>query len=61
MEDISLFYQMMGDNMKRCFKHWDVWIISSNMEALKAIGIKPAEKIELFNGPLECSLQKFEL
>jgi putative N6-adenine-specific DNA methylase len=59
MEDINLFYEMMGDTIKRSFKGWEAWIISSNMNALKAIGIKPAEKIELFNGPLECSLQKF--
>ena len=39
----------------------DVWIISSDSELLKSIGLKPSKKIALLNGDLECELWKFEI
>ncbi|MDO7576047.1 MAG: class I SAM-dependent RNA methyltransferase, partial [Flavobacteriaceae bacterium] len=32
------------------------WMISSNMEALKHVGLRPSRKIKLFNGKLESRL-----
>ncbi|MEM8906832.1 MAG: class I SAM-dependent RNA methyltransferase, partial [Bacteroidota bacterium] len=36
-------------------------LISSNLEALKKIGLRPSRKIQLYNGKLECKFLKFEL
>ncbi len=59
--DIAKFYGTMGDSMKKNFKGSDVWVISSNKEAVKSIGLRPTEKIKLFNGPLECFYYKYSI
>ena len=60
-DDIFDFYKCIGDFLKTKCKGMSAWIISSNLEALKRIGLKPSRKISLFNGPLECKMHKFEL
>jgi len=60
-EDIAMFYKTIGDTMKKKFSGYDVWIISSNMEALKNIGLRPTRRITLFNGALECKFLKFSI
>lgn len=61
MEDIAAFYKSIGDRLKQQWAGWDAWLISSNRDALKHVGLRPSRKITLFNGALECSFQKFEL
>lgn len=61
MEDIVAFYKSIGDQLKQHWPGWDAWLISSNRDALKHIGLRASRKITLFNGALECSFQKFEL
>lgn len=59
--NINELYTTIGNQLKREFPGYEAWIISSNYQALKNIGLRPAKKIILFNGPLECKFQKFEL
>lgn len=61
MDDIAAFYKSIGDRLKQQWAGWDAWMISSNREALKQVGLRASRKITLFNGALECSFQKFEL
>jgi len=61
MDDIAAFYKSIGDRLKQQWAGWDAWLISSNRDALKHVGLRPSRKITLFNGALECSFQKFEL
>lgn len=61
VKNIDELYKMMGDQFKQVFKGWEVWLISSNMEALKHIGLRPSRKIRLMNGALECKFLKFEI
>lgn len=61
MDDIVAFYKSIGDRLKKHWTGWDAWLISSNRDALKHVGLRPSRKITLFNGALECSFQKFEL
>lgn len=60
-DDILEFYQGIGDKLKKDFKDFDCWIISSNTEVMKFIGLRPSRKIKLFNGAEECSFRKFEI
>lgn len=60
-DEIIPFYQEIGTQLKHHCEGSDAWIISSNIRALKFVGLRPSRKIKLFNGPLECRLQKFEL
>jgi len=54
------FYSTIGERLKHTFTGSEAWIISTN-SCFKTIGLKPARKIALFNGSLECSFRKFEL
>ncbi len=59
--DINEFYEMIGARFKKAWEGCHAWIISSNMEALKHIGLRTSRKIVLFNGALECKFQKYEM
>ncbi len=61
MEDTNAFYKQIGDKLKKDFGGWTCWIISSNMEAIKSIGLHPSKKLTLFNASLECKLLKYEM
>lgn len=61
VEEINAFYKMMGDKMKKDFKGYTAWIISSNAEAMKKIGLAASKRLILYNGALECRYHKFEL
>ncbi|MBA4322105.1 MAG: RNA methyltransferase, partial [Odoribacter sp.] len=60
-EETDTLYNMIGTSLKHNFHGYTAWIISSNKESLKHIGLKPKEKHLLFNGALECSFNKYEL
>ncbi len=36
-------------------------MISSNMEALKKVGLRPSKKIVVYNGQLECRFVGYDL
>jgi putative N6-adenine-specific DNA methylase len=58
---VEEMYGQLGDWFKKEMKGFDCWVISSNEEALKNVGLKPDKKIKLFNGDLECSFRKFRI
>lgn len=60
-EQIEMFYKQLGDCFKQKYSGYDVWLISSNFEAMKNFGLRPSCKIPLFNGELECTFQKYEM
>ncbi len=60
-EDIMALYKSIGDTLKKKWAGYEAWIITSNMEAVKAIRLNPSRRIKLFNGALECRLLKIEL
>ena len=59
--NINELYQNFGDTLKRSYPNTNAWIISSNFEALKFIGLRPSRKIKLFNGKLETRLCFFPI
>lgn len=60
-KNVLRLYQDMGTALKHQFSGATAWIISSNEEALKCIGLRPAKKIHLVNGDLDCLFNKYEL
>jgi putative N6-adenine-specific DNA methylase len=60
-EEIDTLYSMIGSTLKHAFSGTTAWIITSNKESLKHVGLKPSKKHTLFNGALECLLLKYEL
>ncbi|MFN0276380.1 MAG: class I SAM-dependent RNA methyltransferase [Chitinophagales bacterium] len=59
--DIPTFYKEIGDTFKKKYSGYTAWILTSNKEAMKSIGLKTSKKFTLFNGPLECKLLRFDL
>lgn len=60
-KDVLRLYQDMGTALKHQFGGATAWIISSNEDALKCIGLKPSKRIHLINGELECLFNQYEL
>ncbi len=59
--DIFDAYHRVGDTLKQNFAGYDAWILSSNRQALKHVGLRATKKLTVFNGPLECRFQKFSM
>jgi putative N6-adenine-specific DNA methylase len=60
-KNVLRLYQDMGTALKHQFSGATAWIISSNEDALKCVGLRPAKKVHLVNGDLECLFNKYEL
>ncbi len=60
-DEIEELYEELGDWMKTEMQGFSCWIVSSNMEAFKFVGLRPDRKVKVFNGSLECSFRKYEI
>jgi putative N6-adenine-specific DNA methylase len=60
-ENILDFYKKMGDKLKKDYKGFDVWVLSSNLEAMKRIGLHPSKRIKIYNGPDLCTFNKYQI
>jgi putative N6-adenine-specific DNA methylase len=61
LDDIQEFYEQFGSTLKRKFRNFDAWIISSNFDAMKNIGLHASKKIKLKNAALDCTFNKYEI
>lgn len=59
--DMDKFYHDIGFRLKHNYPDHTAWIISSNLDAMKRLGLKPDLRIKLFNGQLECRYNKYSL
>jgi len=60
-DDIFQLYEDLGNLFKRKFMGSTAWVISSNEDALKHIGLKPSAREKTLNGELECQFVEYEL
>ena len=60
-KDVLRLYQDMGTTLKHQFNGATAWIISSNEDALKCVGLRPAKRIRLVNGDLDCLFNQYVL
>jgi len=59
--EINAFYKVLGDKFKQSYEGYSIWVISSNFEAIKHIGLHSDQKLTLFNGPLECKFLEYNI
>ena len=57
--DVEAFYSDIGDTLKQEYPGTEAWFITSNLEALKFVGLRPSRKIKVFNSQLESKLVKY--
>lgn len=62
VEDLNAMYEKLGDTFKQRYGgDCDVWLITSDFEAMKHIGLHHSRKIPVQNGSLDCRFLHFEL
>lgn len=54
-------YKMIGERLKHAFKEGEAWILSYREECFQQIGLKPSQKVPLYNGSLECEFRKYSI
>ncbi|WP_086477396.1 MULTISPECIES: THUMP domain-containing class I SAM-dependent RNA methyltransferase [Arenibacter] len=57
--EMENFYSEIGDTLKRNYPGTDAWFITSNLEALKFVGLRPSRRIKVYNSHLESRLVKY--
>lgn len=57
--DMEMFYKNIGDTLKQNYPGTEAWFITSNLDALKHVGLRPSRKIQLYNAKLESRLVKY--
>jgi putative N6-adenine-specific DNA methylase len=59
--DVEEFYSKIGDTLKQNYPSTNAWLITSNLDALKYVGLRPSRKIKVFNGKLESRLVNYDI
>ena len=59
--ELDKIYGMIGDTLKQKYHNAHAWIITSNFEAIKRIGLRPSKKFKIYNGKLESKFLKYEI
>ncbi len=59
--EMESFYKNIGDTLKQNYPNTDAWFITSNLDALKHVGLRPSRKIHLMNARLDSRLVKYEI
>ena len=59
--DVVGLYEQIGDRLKFHWTGFEAWVISSNEEALKRVGLRPHKRHPVFNGSLECKWVGFSM
>ncbi|HVF64708.1 MAG TPA: THUMP domain-containing protein [Casimicrobiaceae bacterium] len=60
-ERLDVFYPKLGDALKTHFAGWHAWLLTGDPALAKAIRLKPARRIPLYNGAIECRFVSFPL
>ena len=53
------FYNNIGTTLKHNYLNSEIWIISSDIENMKFIGLKPTTKYKIINSNLECTFRQY--
>ncbi|MDY6348843.1 MAG: class I SAM-dependent RNA methyltransferase [Bacteroidales bacterium] len=61
VDDSASLYREIGDTLKNRYPGCRAFLISSDIDALKHVGLKPSKKWNVMNGSLECQFVGFEL
>ncbi|WP_417800691.1 THUMP domain-containing class I SAM-dependent RNA methyltransferase [Tenacibaculum sp.] len=59
--DVEEFYTKIGDTLKNNYPNSTAWLITSDIQALKHVGLRTSKRIPLKNADLDCRFVKYEL
>lgn len=58
---IDDFYRQIGDTLKQGYPHTRAWFITSDTDAYRKVGLRPENKIKLYNGKLDAHFLQYEI
>jgi putative N6-adenine-specific DNA methylase len=61
LADLEDFYKNIGDTLKSGYPDSTVWFITSDLQALKHVGLRTSKRIPLRNGDLECRFVRYDM
>ncbi|MBB4119209.1 putative N6-adenine-specific DNA methylase [Mesonia hippocampi] len=61
LENLTEFYTNIGDTLKQNYPSTQAWMIVSDLEAIKSVGLRTSKKIKVFNGKLEARLVRYDI
>jgi putative N6-adenine-specific DNA methylase len=61
LTDLEGFYKNIGDTLKSGYPDSTVWFITSDLQALKHVGLRTSKRIPLRNGDLECRFVRYDM
>lgn len=61
LRDVETFYSKIGDTLKQGYPGSQAWLITSNMDALKSVGLRTSRKIKVYNGKLEARWVRYDM
>jgi len=59
--NIDKLYEDIGSTMKHHFPGFRAYLFSSNLDALKHVGLKPTTKTPMYSGGIKASLRRYDL
>lgn len=59
--DIVGFYKNIGNTLKQNYSGFTAWIISSNIDATKQLGLHASKRLKLLNSQLECTYNRYDI
>ncbi|WP_075340843.1 THUMP domain-containing class I SAM-dependent RNA methyltransferase [Tenacibaculum agarivorans] len=59
--DVKEFYSKIGDTLKHGYPNSTAWLITSDFDALKFVGLRTSRRLPIKNGDLDCKFVKYEL
>jgi putative N6-adenine-specific DNA methylase len=59
--NIDQLYEDIGSTMKHHFPGFRAYLFSSNLDALKHVGLKPTTKTPMYSGGIKASLRRYDL
>ena len=58
---LATLYAELGDVMRHRFLGWTCCVLTGNSALAKRIGLRPARRVPLWNGAIECRLLEFPI
>ncbi|KAB1153608.1 class I SAM-dependent RNA methyltransferase [Tenacibaculum aiptasiae] len=59
--NVEEFYRKIGDTLKHSYSNSTAWLITSDIQALKHVGLRTSKRIPIKNADLDCRFVKYEL
>ena len=59
--NLENLYSMIGERLKHQYPGNSAWILTSSLDSIRFIGLRPTTKTDLFNGALKCKYNNYKL